>query len=169
MSISLAALIRFRALPVGVSDAQWYTHTESVFTCNTLLCHRRAKLMPFSTASSSTRLIRWASFSGRSQQTSSSTVSCLSRATLIARELASTHTFSCWLSTHLYPLAGSSYCTEPTVSDTLRWRKTSFDSSSQLPVIKLALFLSIPQATQSQPHTGRYPTSFPLIENTVYA
>ena len=33
ISISVAALVRTRVLPVRVSDTQWCTHTESVFTC----------------------------------------------------------------------------------------------------------------------------------------
>ena len=66
ISISVAALVRTRALPVRVSDTQWCTHTESVFTCSTLHCHWRDNLMPFNTASRLARLICWASFSGRS-------------------------------------------------------------------------------------------------------
>ena len=172
MSISIAVLVRTRALPVRVSDNQWYTHTESVFTCNTLLCHWRAKLTPFNTASSSTKLICWVSFCGRSQQTSSSTVMRLSKATPIAREQISTHTFGFGLSTHQFLRAGSSHCTEPTVSDTVHWKRASLVSSSQPFVTKLALLLSIPQATRSQVHTrggggGGYPTSLIHRENIV--
>ena len=57
MSISFAAFVCTRALLVRVSDTQWYTLTESVLTCSTLLCHWIAELTPFNTASSSTRLI----------------------------------------------------------------------------------------------------------------
>ena len=84
MSISLAALVRTRALPVRMLDTQWHMHKESVFTCSTLLCHWRVKLMPFNTASSLTSLICWASFSGCSQQASSCTVLCLYRVQFLA-------------------------------------------------------------------------------------
>lgn len=49
--------------------------------------------MPFSIASISAKFICWTSFSGRSQQASSTTDSCLSNATPFARELRSTHTY----------------------------------------------------------------------------
>ena len=166
ISISVAALVRTRVLPVRVSDTQWCTHTESVFTCSTLHCHWRAKLMPFNMAFSLGRLIYWALFSGRSQQASSSTVSCLSNATPIAKELASTHTFNSRPSTHQSPWAGSSHLTESTVSDIIRCSKLSLVSSSQPFVTEFALFLSTPQATRSQPHTGKCLTSLPHKEST---
>ena len=162
----MAALVRTRVLPVRVSDTQWCAHTGSVFTCSALHCHWRAKLMPFNTASSSARLICWASFSGRSQQASSSTVSCLSNATPIAKELASTQTFSSRPSTHQSPWTGSSHCTESTISDIIRCGKLSFVLSSQPFVTELALLLSTPQATRSQPHTGKCPTSLLHKENS---
>ena len=79
-------------------------------------------------------------------------------------ELASTHMFSCWLSMHQSPWAGSSCCTESTVSDTMCWRRVSFVLSSQPFVTKFALLLSIMQATRSQPHIRRCPTSLPHRE-----
>ena len=106
------------------------------------------------------------SFSGRSQQASSNTVSYLSNATLIAKELASTHTFSSRPSTHQSPWAGSSCCTESTVSDIIRCSKLSLVSSFQPFVIELTLLLSTLQITLSQPHTEKCPTSFPHKENT---
>ena len=115
ISISVAALVRTHVLPVRVSDTQWCTHTESVFLCSTLHYHWRAKLMPFNTASSLARLIFGASFSGHSQQASSSTVSCLSNATPIAKELASTHMFSSHPSTYQSPWTGLSHHTESTL------------------------------------------------------
>ena len=122
--------------------------------------------MPFNTVSSSTRLICWASFSGHSQQAFSSTVSCLSNTTLIAKELASTHMFSSCPSTKQSPWAGPSHRTESTVSDIIRCSKLSLISSSQPFVTKLALLLSTPQATRSQPHTGNCLTSLTHKENT---
>ena len=116
--------------------------------------------MPFNTVSSSTRFICWASFSSCNQQAYSSTVLCLSKATLITRELASNHMFSSLLSTHQSPQAGSSHCTEPTVSDTMRGKRVSLISLSQPFVTELALLLSILQATWSPPYTGRCPISF---------
>ena len=74
-------LVRKRTFPVSVSNILWYTHTESIFTCSTLPCHWRAKLMPFNTVSSSAKLICWASASGCSQQASSNTVSRHSKTT----------------------------------------------------------------------------------------
>ena len=71
ISISLAALVRTLALPVSVSDTQWYTHSESVYMRNFLNFHWSARLTPFITASSSARLMWAASFVGRNQQASS--------------------------------------------------------------------------------------------------
>ena len=122
--------------------------------------------MPFNTASRSARLIYWVSFSGRSQQASSNTVLCLSNATPIAKELASTHMFSSNPSTHQSPWAGSPHHTESTVSDIIRCSKLSLVSSSQPFVIELALLLSTLQATWSQPHTGKCSISLPHKENT---
>ena len=125
-------------------------HTESIFMCSTLPCHWRAKLMPFNMASSSAKLMCWASASGRSQQASSNTVSHHSKATLIARELALTYTFSSLLSTHQYPQAGSSCYTDSMVLNIIRCIMVSLASSSQPFVTELACLLSIPQATQNQ-------------------
>ena len=157
----------FARFPVTVSDIQWYTHSESVFMGSTLPCHRRVQLIPFNAASSSAKLMCWASASDRSQQTSSNTVSRHSKATPIARELASTHTFSSWLSTHQSPQAGSSCYTDSMVSDIIRCSTVSLASSSQSFATELARFLNIPQATRSQLHTGRFPTSRPHKEKTV--
>ena len=166
ISISVAALVEALAFSQPECPISNGARTQSVFSCSTLRCQWRAKLMHFNTASSSARLICWASFSGRSQQVSSSTVSCLSNATPIAKELASTHTFSSRPSEHQSPWAGSSRCTESTVSDIIRCSKLSLISSSQPFVTELSLLLSTPQATRSQPHTGKCPTSLPHKENT---
>ena len=69
MSISLAALVRTLALPDKVSGTQWYTQ-ESVRICNILTPHWSARLIPFSAASSSTRLICASSFNGYNQHAS---------------------------------------------------------------------------------------------------
>ena len=55
-SISLVAFVHIQAFCIAVSNNQWYTLTES-FRCMTLVYHCKAKLMPFSTASSSARSI----------------------------------------------------------------------------------------------------------------
>ena len=163
ISISVTTLVCTRFLPVKVSD----TCSQSLFSlASTSHCHWRAKLMPFNTASNSARLICWASFSGCSQQASSSIVSCLSNATPIIKELASTHTFSSCPSTHQSPWAGLSRRTESTVSDIICCSKLSLISSSQPFVTELALLLSTLQATWSKPHTGKCPTSLPHKENT---
>ena len=141
MSISLTALVRTLAFPVSVSYIQWYTHTESVFTSSTLPCHWRAKLMPFNMPS---KLMCWVSASGHNQQASSNTISRYSKATPIARELASTHTFSSMLSTHQSPQAGSSCCTDSMVSNVIRCSTVSLASPSQPFVTELAHLLSIP-------------------------
>ena len=65
VSILLAALVHTLALPVKVSDIQWYTHRELV--CNFLNPHRSTRLISYSTASSSARLICAASFIDRNQ------------------------------------------------------------------------------------------------------
>ena len=122
--------------------------------------------MPFNMASSSARLICWALFSGCNQQASSSTVSCLSNATLIDKELTSIQTFSSRPSTYQSRWAGSSRRTESTVSDIICCSKLSLFSSSQTFVTELALLLSTSQATWSQPHTGKCPTNLPHKENT---
>ena len=166
ISISVAALVCTCVFPVRVSDTQWCMHTEFVFTCSTFHCHWRAKLMPFNIVSSSARLIYLASFSGHSQQASSSTVLCLSNATPIAKELASTHTFSFCPSTHQSPWAWLSRRTESTVSDIICCSMLTLVSSSQPFVTELALLLSTPQATWSQPNTGKCLTSLPHKENT---
>ena len=123
--------------------------------------------MLFNTASCSAKLMCWVSASGLSQQASSNTVSCHFKTTLIARELASTHTFSSLLSTHQSPQAGPSCCTDSMVSNIIRCSTVSLASSSQPFVTELARLLSIPQVTRSQLHTGRCPTSRPHKENTV--
>ena len=64
-SISLVVFVHTQTFPVSVSNSQWYKLTESVFRCLTLICHCKAKLMPFSSASSSGRLVCWASFISR--------------------------------------------------------------------------------------------------------
>ena len=107
-------------------------------------------------------------FSSCSQQASSSTDLCLSKATPIIKELASTHTFRSWPSTHQSPQARSSHCIEPMVSDTMHWRRASLFSLSQPFMIEFVLLLSILQATWSQPHTERCPTSLLHKENTVH-
>ena len=52
MSILLASFVCTTVFSIRVSDIQWFIHTESVFTCSTLTCHWRVKLMLFNMASS---------------------------------------------------------------------------------------------------------------------
>ena len=166
ISISLAALVRTLALPVSVSDIQWYTHSESVCMRNFLTFHWSARLTPFITASSSARLMWAASFVGRNQQASSTAAPSFSNSAPIARELASTHTFSSSPCTHQSPFAGSSCFTLAMVSFTMRTNKSSVVSSSQPLVTALALLFMVPVAARVHPHTGRCPTSFPHREKT---
>ena len=72
-----------------------------------------------------------------------------------------------YLANH-YTTRGAPLCTERKVSDTMHWRRASLVLSSQSFVTELALLLSIPQATWSQPHTGRCPTSLPHKKKTVH-
>ena len=57
---------------------------------------------------------------------------------------------------------------QSTVSDIIRCSKLSFVSSSQPFVTELAFLLSTPQATWSQPHTGKCLTSPPHKEKTTH-
>ena len=123
--------------------------------------------MPFNTASSLAKLMCWASDSGRSQQASSNTVSHHSKATQVARDLASTHMFSSLLSTYQSPQAGSC-CTDSIVSNIIHCSTVSLASSSQPFMTEFAHLLSILQSTQSQPHARRCPTSRLHKENTVH-
>ena len=166
ISISLATLVRTLALPVSVSDIQWYTHSESVCMRNFLTFHWSARLMPFITASSSARLMWAASFVGCNQQVSSIAAPSFSNSTPIARELASTHTFSSSPCTHQSPFAGSSCFTLAMVSFTMRTNRSSIVSSSQPLVTALVFLFMVPVVAWVHPHTGRCPTSFPHREKT---
>ena len=75
----------------------------------------------------------------------------------------STHSIPIHLHTNLHRLA-----TQSTVSDIIRCSKLSLVLSSQPFVTELALLLSTPPATQSQPHTRKCPTSLPHKENTAH-
>ena len=108
--------------------------------------------MPFNTVFSSTRLICWASFSDLSQQASSSTVSCLYRATLLTKELALTSMG--WIIL-LYR------------AHSLRHHALK-DGNLCFIVLAPCDQTCSPQATWSQPHTGRSSTNLPHRENTVY-
>ena len=92
ISISLDALVVSRAFPVSVSVIHWCVHTETVTMWSPLACNGSARLTPFKETSSSARFWCLASFSGRSQQAASTMTLLVSRATLMASELASTQT-----------------------------------------------------------------------------
>ena len=89
ISISLAALVRTLAFPVGVSVTHLCTQSESVWICNMVASHVSAMFMPFSTASSSAKFTYCVSLSLRSQLASSTTAPSCSRDTPVAKELAS--------------------------------------------------------------------------------
>ena len=124
-------LICTRVLPVRVSDTQWCTHTVC-FHDSTLHCHWRAKLMPFNTASSSARLIWWASFSG--SQPTGIPQALFRVSPMLLRSLRSWHQPICSIAVHLHTNLhgfGSSRRTESTVSDIIRCSKLFLVSSSQ--------------------------------------
>ena len=87
IELRLAALVRTLDFPVKVFDTQWYTHRESVCSCNFLNSHWSVRLMPFSKAFSSARLICAASFISRNQQASSIAAPSFSNKNPIAKEL----------------------------------------------------------------------------------
>ena len=145
-NISLVAFVHTLIFPVSVSTSQWYTLTESVFKCMTLHFHCNARLMPFSAASSSAKLMCWASFAGRSQHASSKTTSSRSRSTPFARELASTHTLMSCPVAHHRPGEGSLCVTLAIVYRTICRREASSVVSSHPRVTALALRFIIPVA-----------------------
>ena len=67
ISISSGALVFTHAFRVKVLEIHRATHAESVTKCNTVASHWRAKLTPLRAASSSAKLICWASLVGHSQ------------------------------------------------------------------------------------------------------
>ena len=143
-NISLVAFMRTLVFPVSVSTSQRYTLIESVFKCMTLHFHCNTRLMPFSAASSSAKLMCWASFVGCSQHTSSKTTSLRSRSMPVARELVSTHTLmSC-------PVAHHRLCvTLAIVFQTICHSGASSVVSSHPRVTALGLRFIIPVATHT--------------------
>ena len=166
MSISLAALVRTLALPVRVSEIHLWTQAESVNKCRVVVFQRIAKFIPLIMASSSARLMCWESFVGRNQRASSTTAPSYTSDTLVARELASTHTLRAWPSTHHLPYAGSSLCILMRTSLIMVLRGASSILSSHPAVTSDAVRLMNATATRSQPPTGRCPTNLPHSENT---
>ena len=61
------ACVHTLALPVRVSEIHLWTQAESVNKCKGVVFQRIAKFIPLIMASSSVKLIRWESFSGRNQ------------------------------------------------------------------------------------------------------
>ena len=167
-NILLMAFVRTLVFPVSVSTSQWYMLTESVFKCMTLHFHCNARLMPFSATSSSAKLMCWALFAGRSQHASSKTISSRSRSTLVARELASTHTLMSCSVAHHRSCKGSLCVSLAIVSRTICRSGTSSVVSSHPWVMALALCFIIPVAAWSHPHTGRCPISFPHREKIAW-
>ena len=164
-SISPAALVFTRALPVKMSEIHRCTHTESVTKYNTVASHWRAKLIPLRAASSSARLMCWASLIGRSQHASSMTVLFVSNATPVAMELASTQIVISLPSKHQFSPMGSASRTLVIVSANIWLREAFFILSSQPFVTAVARRFINATATLSHPHTGKWPTSFPQREN----
>ena len=166
-NISLVAFVHTLVFMVSVSTSQWYTLTKSVFKCMTLHFHCNARLMSFSATSSLAKLMCWASFMGCSQHASSKTTSSRSRSTLVARELASTHTLMSCPVVHHRPGEWSLCVTLAIFFWTIC---NSGASSVVLPhprVTALALRFIIPVVAQSHPHTGRCLISFPHREKIV--
>ena len=129
--------------------------------------HCNARLMPFSAASSSAKLMCWASIAGRSQHASSRTISSCSRSPPVARELVSTHTLMSCPVAHHRPCERLLCVTLAIVSRTICRSGASSVVSSHLQVTALALHFIIPVATRSHPHTGRCLISFPHREKIV--
>ena len=130
------------------------------------LFQRIAKFNPLIMASSSVRLICWESFAGRNQQASSTTAPSYTSDTLVAKELASTHTLRAWPSTHHFPRTRSSLHTLVRTSLIMVLRGALSILSSHPAVTSDALCLMNATATRSQPPTGRSPTNLPHSENT---
>ena len=160
ISISPAALVFTRAFPVKVSEIHRCTHTKSVTKCNTVASHWRAKLAPLRGASSSARLMCWASLVGRSQHASSTTVPFVSNATPVATEFASTQTVISLPSIHQFPSTGSASRTLVKVSANIWQREAFVILLSQPFVTAVARRFINATATLSHPHTGKWP-SFP--------
>ena len=148
----------------GVQHPQWYMHKESVCIWTFFIPNWSTRLMPFSTASSSARLICEASFIAHSQHASLITVLFFSNKTQITKELASTQMFISFPCTHQSPLKGSFIFTLVMVSITIWTSKVSVVSLSQPFATVPALHYIVIAAMQSHPHTGRCPTSQPTIQ-----
>ena len=127
LDILLATLVCTLALPVKVSDTQWYMHKKSICICNILTPHWGTRLMLCSTVFSSARLICAALFTGCNQHASSIAASFFSNKAPIAKELALTQTS---LHTHQCPQMGF-YFTLAMVSITIQTSKVSGVSLSQ--------------------------------------
>ena len=165
-SISPAALVFARALPVKVSEIHRCTHAESVTKCNTVASHWRAKLIPLRTASSSARLISWASLIGRGQYASSMTFPFVSNVSPVAMELASTQAVISLPSVHRFPPTRSASRTLVKVSANIWLSETFLILSSQPFVTAFVRRFINATATLSYPYTGKWPTGFPQREYT---
>ena len=100
------------------------------------------------------------SFSGRSQQASLTMNSSTAGATSRVSELASTQTVNLFPSTYQFPCTGS-------VSVSMFCRAVSCTSSSHPDDTDVARRFMAATTTLSQPHTGKWPTSFPQTEKTL--
>ena len=119
-------------------------------------------------ASSSAKFMCCISFIGQSQHASSSIAPQFTKATPIARELASTHEFMSSPATHQSPWAGSSWHTLVSISTTICFRGASFTVYCHPFVTKLDCLFIIPMATRSHQQIGKCPTNFPQKENPVH-
>ena len=128
--------------------------------CNTVACRWSARLIPFRVASISARFICRVSFSGHSQLASSMMDPLSWKATPMASELASTQTVSSFPLTRQSPRTGSSCIILFIVSVIMHLRVTSCTSSSHVDVTEVTRHFMAAAATLSQPHTGKWPTSF---------
>ena len=138
-----------------------------MWRCTTLACHWSARLRPFSVASSSTKLICWASFFRRSQYASSKTVPNRSNTTPVAKELASTHAFSSCPDTCHSPWARSLLRTLVYVSAIICLRESSSTISSHPSVTAVVHLFSTPVVAWNHPQTDKCPTNLPQIENVM--
>lgn len=115
--------------------------------------------------SSSGRFLCCTTFVGLSQHASSKTAPLFSRATPVARELASIQTFMSYSSTHQTPQAWSFCFTLSIVFIIIHLRTVSSILLFHPFVIKVACRLMTLATTRSKPHTARCPTSFPHRQN----
>ena len=122
------------------------------------------QLKPFSVSSSSAMLVCWTSPVGQNHHASSSTVPLLSNTPPIAREFASTHAFSSPVTQQIPQICHLGILLSVLQLSVAWERHLSWCHSTHLLPCLPVLIVSV--SKWSHPQTGKYPTNFPLVENT---